>query len=37
VDRLEFLADEAFDDPCHPTNMIPVTREDLLATYRTAL
>jgi alcohol dehydrogenase class IV len=36
-DRLEFLADEAFDDPCHPTNMIPVTREDLLATYRAAL
>jgi 4-hydroxybutyrate dehydrogenase len=36
-DRLEFLADEAFDDPSHATNMIPVTREDLLATYRAAL
>ena len=36
-DRLEFLADEAFDDPCHGTNMIPVTRDDLLATYRRAL
>jgi 4-hydroxybutyrate dehydrogenase len=36
-DRLEFLADEAFDDPCHGTNMIPVSRDDLLATYRKAL
>ncbi|MGK0184889.1 MAG: 4-hydroxybutyrate dehydrogenase [Verrucomicrobiales bacterium] len=36
-DRLDFLADEAFDDPCHPTNMIPVSRDDLLATYRAAL
>lgn len=36
-DRLEFLAGEAFDDPCHATNMIPVSREDLLTTYRSAL
>ena len=34
---LEFLADEAFDDPSHATNMISVTRDDLLATYRAAL
>lgn len=35
--RLEFLADEAFDDPCHATNVIPLSRDDLLATYRAAL
>lgn len=35
-DQLEFLADEAFDDPSHMTNMIPVTRDDLLATFRAA-
>lgn len=34
---LERLAADAFDDPSHATNLIPVTREDLLATYRTAL
>jgi alcohol dehydrogenase class IV len=36
-DKLEFLAGEAFDDPSHHTNMIPVTRDDLLTTYRAAL
>ena len=36
-DDLGVLAKEAFEDPCHPTNMIPVTREDLLATYEAAL
>ncbi|MCB1094669.1 MAG: iron-containing alcohol dehydrogenase [Verrucomicrobiae bacterium] len=35
--RLDFLAEEAFDDPCHGSNMIPVSRDDLLATYRAAL
>jgi len=34
---LESLSEEAFDDPCHPYNMIPVTREDLLSVYRAAL
>ncbi len=36
-EKLEFLAEEAFDDPCHATNMIPVSRADLLATLRAAL
>lgn len=31
------LGDEAFDDPCHEFNMIPVNRDDLLAVYRAAL
>ncbi len=31
------LGAEAFDDPCHQFNMIPVNREDLLAAYRAAL
>lgn len=31
------LADEAFGDPCHPYNMVPVDRDDLLAAYRDAL
>jgi alcohol dehydrogenase class IV len=35
--NLAGLADEAFDDPCHEFNMIPVDRDDLLATYRAAL
>ena len=34
---LDRLTDEAEGDPCHPFNMIPVTRDDLLAVYRTAL
>lgn len=36
-DDLEGLSDEAFGDPCHAYNMVPVTREDLLSTYRAAL
>jgi alcohol dehydrogenase class IV len=35
-DQLDFLAGEAFDDPCHSTNIIPVTREDLLLVYQKA-
>ena len=31
---LENLADEAWDDPCHATNMIPITREQLLKVYQ---
>jgi alcohol dehydrogenase class IV len=34
---LDSLSDEAEGDPCHPFNMIPVTRKDLLAVYREAL
>lgn len=36
-DAVEALTDEAIDDPCHATNMIPVTREDLCATYHNAM
>ena len=35
-DQLDFLAGEAFDDPCHSTNIIPVSREDLLLVYQKA-
>ncbi|MCD6584341.1 MAG: iron-containing alcohol dehydrogenase [Desulfobacteraceae bacterium] len=34
---LELLAKEAFEDPCHPTNMIPVGLADLLSVYQVAL
>jgi alcohol dehydrogenase class IV len=34
---LELLAKEAFEDPCHPTNMIPVGFADLLFVYKVAL
>ena len=34
---LASLSDEAFDDPCHQFNMVPVDRDGLLATYRAAL
>lgn len=34
---LELLAKEAFEDPCHPTNMIPVGFADLLFVYKAAL
>ncbi len=34
---LEILSTEAFEDPCHANNMIPVTRSDLLSVYRAAL
>ena len=32
-DSLAFLADEAFEDPCHATNMIQVNHDDLLSVY----
>jgi alcohol dehydrogenase class IV len=35
-DQLEALADMAFADPCHKTNVVPVTRADLLALYKEA-
>jgi alcohol dehydrogenase class IV len=31
--RLDELADQAFADPCHPSNVVPVTRDDLRALY----
>ena len=31
--QLDELADQAFADPCHATNPVPVTREDLRALY----
>lgn len=34
---LETLAVEAFEDPCHPTNMIPVGFDDLLSVYMAVL
>ena len=34
---LAILSKDAFDDPCHQSNMIPVTEEDLLSTYEAAL
>ena len=34
---LPALADEAFADPCHATNLIPVTRDDLATVYQSAL
>jgi alcohol dehydrogenase class IV len=37
ADDLAPLADEAFADPCHATNLIPVTRDDLAAVYQSAL
>jgi 4-hydroxybutyrate dehydrogenase len=33
---LNRLADDAFADSCHATNMIPVSREDLLSVYQKA-
>jgi len=35
-DDLGNLADEAFLDTCHATNLIPVTRDDLAAVYKRA-
>jgi len=35
-DNLEYLADQAFEDPCHGCNIIPVTKEDLLSVYNKA-
>lgn len=34
---LELLAEEAVEDPCHPTNMIPVGFADLLSVYKAAM
>ncbi|MEE8397509.1 MAG: iron-containing alcohol dehydrogenase [Desulfobacterales bacterium] len=34
---LDVLADAAFHDPCHATNIVPVSRNDLLQIYRAAL
>ena len=34
---LDQLAEDALRDPCHPTNVVPVTKEDLLAAYRSAM
>ncbi len=33
---LELLADDAFEDTCHASNIIPVKREDMLAVYTAA-
>ena len=35
--QLERLADQAFDDGCHKTNAVPVTRDDLLRLYYKAM
>ena len=34
---LEALSKEAFEDPCHQSNMVPVQQPDLLEVYRAAL
>jgi alcohol dehydrogenase class IV len=34
---LELLAQEAVEDPCHPTNMIPVGLADLLSVYKAGM
>jgi alcohol dehydrogenase class IV len=34
---LNALADEAFQDPCHQSNMVPVTRDALLSAYKAAM
>jgi len=36
-EHLEALSREAYEDPCHQNNMIPVDQEDLLSVYREAL
>jgi alcohol dehydrogenase class IV len=35
--KLDALADQAFEDSCHATNPVPVTREDLRKLYERAL
>jgi alcohol dehydrogenase class IV len=35
--HLESLVAQAFDDPCHKTNAVPVSREDLRDLYRQVL
>jgi 4-hydroxybutyrate dehydrogenase len=34
---LESLSSEAIEDPCHATNIIPVTREDLIFVYKESM
>ena len=34
---LEALSIDAFEDTCHQTNIIPVSRKDLLSIYKAAL
>jgi alcohol dehydrogenase class IV len=36
-DQLDPLADAAFQDSCHKTNPVPVTREDLRALYQQSM
>jgi alcohol dehydrogenase class IV len=36
-DQLDGLADAAFADPCHKTNPVPVTRDELLQLYRESM
>ena len=36
-DQLDALADQAIEDPCHQTNPVPVTREDLRSLYHESL
>ena len=35
--QLDALADQAFADPCHQTNPVPVTRDDLYRLYQSAM
>jgi alcohol dehydrogenase class IV len=35
--HLDRLVEQAFDDPCHKTNAVPVTREDLRKLYSEVL
>jgi alcohol dehydrogenase class IV len=37
LEDLDPLADEAFADPCHNCNLVPVTREDLKSVYKAAM
>ena len=37
LDRLEELVGQAVDDPCHKTNVVPVTAEDFRALYRSVI
>src|SRR5258707_7671105 len=36
-EHLEALVEQAFDDPCHKTNAVPVTRQDLQMLYEDVL
>jgi alcohol dehydrogenase class IV len=33
AEQLKALAEQAFEDPCHKTNAVPVTREDIVSLY----